>query len=441
MLQKGNQLRVQFEGFTTEKDADSIMKCDVYLPLTLLPKLTGNKFYYHEVIGFNIEDDVTNNQYKLDENIIKQHSSLNHSWAFNSILTATVVAKSEIEILGVLDSVKTIELSNSDTIIISKNYGVIRYPDFENSNKYYSMKGYHEGQASYGEYLPNFWRTYDFNVGDIYSFKLNTLAYEYTAETYSTMKVLSKAIIGDTIKITTRRLYNYQFNATNSFPTELEDYQYYSNTIETTFMTNNVNRIENCFGICNYHNVTNDLFYPSNTLGSGYSFFGDNFIGTRTVTNSIFGTTKRGLSLGEIGDSLFSVHEGVNYGSNLDFGPNIGLLKIDILTLSPTSNSYLVGAVINGDTTGTIYNFPDDLGFEELQQKKQLHIYPNPATNQINIDGHFNQVLIYNSIGKIVLNIPKPSNKINISILPKGLYFVKALTLDNDIYTSGLILN
>lgn len=56
LLQKGNQLRVQFEGFTTEEDADSIMKCGVYLPLTLLPKLTGNKFYYHEVIGFTIED-------------------------------------------------------------------------------------------------------------------------------------------------------------------------------------------------------------------------------------------------------------------------------------------------------------------------------------------------------------------------------------------------
>ncbi len=55
-LHKGNQLRVLFEDLYTEEEADSILKSDIYLPLDLLPKLSGNKFYYHEVIGFAIED-------------------------------------------------------------------------------------------------------------------------------------------------------------------------------------------------------------------------------------------------------------------------------------------------------------------------------------------------------------------------------------------------
>ena len=55
-LHKGNQLRVQFEDVYSEEEADSILKSDVYLPLTLLPKLEGNQFYYHEVIGFQIVD-------------------------------------------------------------------------------------------------------------------------------------------------------------------------------------------------------------------------------------------------------------------------------------------------------------------------------------------------------------------------------------------------
>ncbi|PHR71562.1 MAG: 16S rRNA processing protein RimM [Lutibacter sp.] len=56
LLQKGNQLRTKFEGVDSEADADGIMKSGIYLPLTLLPKLVGDQFYFHEIIGFTLED-------------------------------------------------------------------------------------------------------------------------------------------------------------------------------------------------------------------------------------------------------------------------------------------------------------------------------------------------------------------------------------------------
>ncbi len=49
-------LRTQFEDMDSEEAADTIVGRDVYLPLTMLPKLEGNKFYYHEVVGFDAID-------------------------------------------------------------------------------------------------------------------------------------------------------------------------------------------------------------------------------------------------------------------------------------------------------------------------------------------------------------------------------------------------
>ena len=55
-IHKNDFLRVQFEDVDNEEEADKLLGAAVYLPLSLLPKLEGNKFYFHEVIGFEIED-------------------------------------------------------------------------------------------------------------------------------------------------------------------------------------------------------------------------------------------------------------------------------------------------------------------------------------------------------------------------------------------------
>jgi 16S rRNA processing protein RimM len=55
-LHKNDFLRVKFEDVDDEAAADDLIGCPVYLPLSMLPKLEGNKFYFHEVIGFEVED-------------------------------------------------------------------------------------------------------------------------------------------------------------------------------------------------------------------------------------------------------------------------------------------------------------------------------------------------------------------------------------------------
>jgi len=53
----GNKATVSFEEISPD-EARALVGCSLYLPLSMLPKLTGNKFYFHEIIGWKVVDSV-----------------------------------------------------------------------------------------------------------------------------------------------------------------------------------------------------------------------------------------------------------------------------------------------------------------------------------------------------------------------------------------------
>lgn len=60
-LHKSNLLRIDFEDVKSESEADRIMGLELFLPLSSLPKLSGDKFYFHEVIDYTVIDSVHGN--------------------------------------------------------------------------------------------------------------------------------------------------------------------------------------------------------------------------------------------------------------------------------------------------------------------------------------------------------------------------------------------
>jgi len=55
-LQPSNSAHIKLEDVDNAEQADSLTGCLVFLPLEKLPPLSGTKFYYHEIIGWKIED-------------------------------------------------------------------------------------------------------------------------------------------------------------------------------------------------------------------------------------------------------------------------------------------------------------------------------------------------------------------------------------------------
>lgn len=56
-LRAENEALIHLQDINTEEDAEKLKGKSLWLPLELLPKLSGNKFYFHEVIGWTVIDE------------------------------------------------------------------------------------------------------------------------------------------------------------------------------------------------------------------------------------------------------------------------------------------------------------------------------------------------------------------------------------------------
>ena len=84
--------------------------------------------------------------------------------------------------------------------------------------------------------------------------------------------------------------------------------------------------------------------------------------------------------------------------------------------------------------SNTVYSATCSLGLEESIFDKVL-IYPNPTKGEVNINNiALEKITIYNSIGQLVksfsLNSGDTNNTVDLSGLPKGIYFLYLINQD-----------
>lgn len=56
-MNPNGSLRVKFEDVSDENMVAKLLGSELYLPVSVLPKLSGKAFYYHEIIGFELIDE------------------------------------------------------------------------------------------------------------------------------------------------------------------------------------------------------------------------------------------------------------------------------------------------------------------------------------------------------------------------------------------------
>ncbi|EAZ82342.1 ribosome maturation factor RimM [Algoriphagus machipongonensis] len=57
VLQPGNKVLAKFEDYDSLNQAEELVGSEVYLPLTALPELEDDQYYFHELIGFEVFDE------------------------------------------------------------------------------------------------------------------------------------------------------------------------------------------------------------------------------------------------------------------------------------------------------------------------------------------------------------------------------------------------
>jgi len=376
--------------------------------------------------------DVVFEESKNKKYRIKPFAKINDQWVFDSInhVTAQISRVYSENVFGHLDSVKIITLSSADSIILSKNSGILKFPLFNPLKQHVNLVGI-EGR-NVGTVLPKYNDFFDFNIGDVFCYKSSSSGRWQGPIQWDKFTILSKEIKNNGFIYKAKYQSKTDYYTFNSF-----DHTTYKNVTET---------------ILTYIPIESFLNdYPNEILNDprvGYKYkpivvkFDETF---KTVAKSFMGNPFCNSSTDTIFECNLSPYACVRVAYSENYGKNVGLIsrtssQRDWDPWGVSSNTTLLGCIRNGQSYGTVFKDAIFLAVnveDEIVSGKDFKIYPNPSNDWINIEissESRNPIInICDLNGKVLLSqkLVNPLTQIYIGNLNSGAYFVKYISENN----------
>jgi hypothetical protein len=409
-----------------------------------------------------------NDQYRLSDTgnyVLPRFSSAGSSWMFNASrnITAQHTSSSLKTCFSVTDSVKTILLSTSDTILISKQFGIIKYPAKFGQQVYYKLRGIendtiYDVNALYGEKVPNYYDFFKLKPGVIHYYSATSSAAGFINQCYSyyyARKTITSSSITGTVA------YNSYvedrkgcagnclgglggfcwISNPSTFPSlpvntytnnNVATYQQYWDHFYTAYNNQAVfpqTGLGQNIYVVKFGKTANDHFYKT----YGYSCF-SGYLTERKDSYSNFSYQPSTLNPIVFYTKDFS---GISIGVGETFIEGYGEVNL-LFPAFETNNYYCTSAIIDGaDTLGdiTATNIVTSLKNEERDHSS---FGPNPAKDLVTIhfpaeaSGSKGTIEVRDICGKLIsqrtITDGSASEKVSLQNLAQGIYFIDVKT-------------
>lgn len=354
----------------------------------------------------------------IDTFIFKPFAQLNDSWVTNGI-TIRCSELGVLDVFGSQDSVKTYICSGGryDNVefILSKTYGLLKFLPFNNFidnnggldfSPHFELIGYLKNGISHGYVQPDFNDYFKLSAGDMLWWRCVTEEFPIlspTPDTYYVDSIKYSYVSTDYVYYEFKRMFCDERGSVYRVYNNMNQYYYRGN--EEKYLKNNTS----------FFGVSEQYIY---TLNSLYFKVENNDTVTYAECNSTMFNTD--ICSVEFMDCVyafnFSTREGITLNSNASY--------------SSTYSIVLDGSIINGNVYGNITRIGiDNTNFENYR------VYPNPFVDYINIESGENRVSkieIFDAIGNLIVKEENVGNRINLELLPIGIYMLKITDLNNN---------